>query len=51
MAIHKSDEPVFCIAGIWRSHADVREAFTMLTMEPGLDVAPYHNRQIAVLER
>jgi putative SOS response-associated peptidase YedK len=23
--------------------------FTMLTMEPGPDVAPYHNRQIAVL--
>jgi putative SOS response-associated peptidase YedK len=47
----KPDEPVFCIAGIRRSHADVGEAFTMLTMEPGPDVAPYHNRQIAVLER
>lgn len=41
----------FCIAGIWRAHADIGEAFTMLTMEPGEDVAPYHSRQIAVLPR
>ena len=25
------------------------EAFTMLTTEPGPDVAPYHGRQVAVL--
>ena len=25
------------------------DAFTLLTTEPGPDVAPYHNRQIAVL--
>src|SRR5690606_337641 len=31
----KRDEPVFCIAGIWRSHPEVGEAFTMLTMAPG----------------
>lgn len=47
----KRDEPVFCIAGIWRSHPEVGEAFTMLTMEPGADVAPYHDRQIVILER
>jgi len=41
----------FCIAGIWRTHKDVGEAFTMLTMEPGEDVAPYHSRQIVVLPR
>ncbi|AFK54055.1 SOS response-associated peptidase [Tistrella mobilis] len=46
----KADEPWFCIAGIWRS-TDVGEAFTMLTTEPGPDVAPYHNRQIVVLHR
>src|SRR3712207_6318122 len=34
----------FCIAGLWRT-SDVGEAFTMLTTEPGADVAPYHNRQ------
>lgn len=44
-------EPWFCIAGIWRTDKKVGEAFTMLTMEPGPDIAPYHDRQIAVLER
>jgi putative SOS response-associated peptidase YedK len=47
----KTDEDWFCIAGLWRSTADVGEAFTMLTTEPGADVAPYHSRQIAVLDR
>lgn len=46
----KAGEPWFCIAGLWRS-SDVGEAFTMLTTETGPDVAPYHNRQIVVLER
>lgn len=44
------DHPWFCIAGIWRAAPD-GEAFTMLTMEPGEDVAPYHSRQIVVLPR
>ncbi|MEZ2329056.1 SOS response-associated peptidase [Mesorhizobium sp. RCC_202] len=47
----KHDEPIFCIAGIWRQTNDVGEAFTMLTMEPGPDIAPYHDRQIVILER
>ena len=47
----KRDEPIFCIAGIWRETNDVGEAFTMLTMEPGPDIAPYHDRQIVILER
>jgi putative SOS response-associated peptidase YedK len=38
----------FAIAGLWRT-SDAGEAFTMLTTEPGPDVAPYHNRQVAVL--
>ena len=38
----------FCIAGLWRT-SEIGEAFTMLTTEPGPDVAPYHNRQVAVL--
>jgi putative SOS response-associated peptidase YedK len=41
----------FCIAGLWRSDETVGEAFTMLTTEPGPDLAPYHNRQVAVLAR
>lgn len=43
-------EPWFAIAGLWRS-TPVGEAFTMLTAEPGPDVAPYHHRQVAVLTR
>ncbi len=44
-------EPLFCIAGIWRADENVGEAFTMLTMPPGPDIAPYHDRQIAILQR
>lgn len=47
----KPNEAIFCVAGIWRSHPEVGEAFTMLTMPPGPDVAPYHDRQIMILER
>lgn len=47
----RPDEALFCIAGIWRATAEVGEAFTMLTMSPGPDVAPYHDRQVVILER
>jgi putative SOS response-associated peptidase YedK len=43
------DEPLIGIAGLVRNASNVGEAFTMLTTEPGPDVAPYHGRQIAVL--
>lgn len=39
----------FAIAGILRDHPEVGEAFTLLTVPPGEDIAPYHNRQIALL--
>lgn len=42
-------EPWFCIAGLWRTPPETGEAFTMLTTEPGPDIAPYHNRQVVVL--
>ena len=42
-------ESWFAIAGLWRSHPTVGEAFTMLTCEPSPDVAPYHDRSIVVL--
>lgn len=45
------DHDWFCIAGIWRQHPEFGEAFTMLTMEPGEDVSPYHSRQIIPLNR
>lgn len=47
----KKDEPIFCIAGIWRETPEIGQAFTMLTMEPGPDIAQYHDRQIVILER
>ena len=39
----------FAIAGITRDDAKVGESFTLLTVPPGKDIAPYHNRQIALL--
>jgi putative SOS response-associated peptidase YedK len=47
----KAGEDFFCIAGLWRTDAKVGEACTMLTVAPGPDVAPYHGRQIVVIER
>jgi putative SOS response-associated peptidase YedK len=42
-------EGEFAIAGVVRSNPEVGEAFTMLTVPPGPDIAPYHNRGVAVL--
>lgn len=39
----------FGIAGLVRADPSVGEAFTMLTCEPGPDIAPYHNRQVVLL--
>ena len=48
----KAGENWFCFAGLWRPMPDGSdEAFTILTTEPGPDVAPTHNRQIVVLDR
>jgi putative SOS response-associated peptidase YedK len=49
-------EDWFCIAGLWKRDEKAikgtqNEAFTMLTCEPGPDVAPYHSRQIVLLDR
>lgn len=44
-----ADGEMLGIAGLMRSVPEIGEAFTMLTTEPGPDVAPYHNRQVAVL--
>jgi putative SOS response-associated peptidase YedK len=37
------------IAGLTRTVPGIGEAFTMLTTEPGSDVAPYHSRQVAIV--
>ncbi len=47
----KVGEQWFGIAGLWKADPTVGEAFTMLTTEPGPDVAPYHSRQIVLVER
>jgi putative SOS response-associated peptidase YedK len=48
----KAGEDWFCFAGLWRPMPDgAGEAFTLLTTEPGPDVAPIHNRQVVVLAR
>ena len=44
------DAPFLAIAGLWRDGKDGEPpAFTMLTTEPGPDVAAYHDRQVVVL--
>jgi putative SOS response-associated peptidase YedK len=46
------DHDWFGIAGLWRHDAGIgEEAFTMLTIEPHDDVAPYHDRGIVILGR
>jgi putative SOS response-associated peptidase YedK len=47
----KAGEDWFCFAGLWRPMADGGDAFTLLTTEPGPDVAPIHKRQMVVLDR
>src|SRR5205085_7017143 len=45
----KAGEDWFCFAGLWRPMPDdAGDAFTILTTEPGPDVAPIHNRQVVV---
>jgi putative SOS response-associated peptidase YedK len=40
--------PVFAIAGLWREAAG-EAAFTMLTVNPGPDIEPFHDRQVVAL--
>lgn len=51
---------LFCVAGLWRAGVEIGsraagpatgEAWTMLTCEPGPDIAPYHSRQIVLMPR
>ena len=43
-----ANAPMLAIAGLWRD-GEEEESFTMLTTEPGPDIAPYHDRQIVIL--
>jgi putative SOS response-associated peptidase YedK len=47
----ETGRPWFCLAGLWRRYEDGGERFTLLTTEPGPDMAPYHNRQVVLLAR
>ncbi|MGA0602690.1 SOS response-associated peptidase [Caulobacter sp. KR2-114] len=40
---------VFAMAGLWRDAGEAGERFTLLTIDAGPDVAPYHDRQIVPL--
>lgn len=43
--------PFMAIAGLWReAQGNHPASFTMLTTSPGPDVAPYHDRQVVVLQ-
>lgn len=44
------DSPVMGIAGLWSEAEDGALSFTMLTTEPGPDIAPVHDRQVCVLK-
>jgi putative SOS response-associated peptidase YedK len=47
-----ADGDWFYFAGIWRlATRGCSEAYAILTIEPSPDVAPYHDRQMAVLRR
>jgi putative SOS response-associated peptidase YedK len=46
-----SDEAMIGIAGLVREVPGLGEAYTMLTCPPGPDVAPTHDRQVALLDR
>jgi putative SOS response-associated peptidase YedK len=41
----------FCFAGLWRPLPEGGAAFTLLTTEPGPDIAAIHDRQMVILNR
>lgn len=44
------DQPFVALAAIWRAGSDgAPDAFSLLTAEPGPDVAPYHDRGVIPL--
>jgi putative SOS response-associated peptidase YedK len=47
--LFRPKESEFAIAGLVRSTPEVGEAFTLLTVPPGKDIEPYHNRGVALL--
>lgn len=49
-ALRGVDQPFLALAALWRAGADgAPDAFSLLTAEPGPDVAPYHDRGVLPL--
>ena len=41
---------LFCLAALWRAaHDDWPASYTLLTRDPGPDIAPFHSREIILL--
>jgi putative SOS response-associated peptidase YedK len=49
MAVHEKGRAVAWLASDGQTKASA--IFTMLTTPPGPDIAPYHDRQLAILDR
>lgn len=47
----QTGEDWFCLAGLWRRDAAVGEAYTLLTLPSGPDVAPYHSRGVVLVPK
>jgi putative SOS response-associated peptidase YedK len=47
--LFRPSEGEVAIAGLVRTDPQVGEAFTLLTVPPGPDIAPYHHRGVALL--
>jgi putative SOS response-associated peptidase YedK len=50
----EAGQPWLCLAGLWRRRQTEEgpdERFTLLTIAPGPDMAPYHDRQVVILPR
>jgi putative SOS response-associated peptidase YedK len=47
--LFRPSEGEIAIAGLVRADPGVGEAFTLLTVAPGPDIAPYHHRGVALL--
>jgi putative SOS response-associated peptidase YedK len=47
--LFRPSEGEVAIAGLVRTDPQVGEAFTLLTVAPGPDIAPYHHRGVALL--
>jgi putative SOS response-associated peptidase YedK len=50
LRFQRPDHAWLWIAGIWETHADLGDCFSMITTEPNAVLAPVHDRMPAVLD-